>query len=186
MHEDVARADRREDVRCGDEVVDLLRHELRIAQLREPGQRVHLKEAGHVDEAVAGVDVVRVQVECLQQIIADGRITAFLDLQANREAAAALAHLLLDALPHHPHGLSIHQQIWQLLPSLNLDPALVQRYVTLARDAVFYLDPHVCTRCRYRSTELLWQCPQCHEWNTFVEERTAPAKEAMAEIEARG
>ena len=43
--------------------------------------------------------------------------------------------------------------------------------MALTRDAVFYLDPHVCMRCRYRSTELLWQCPQCHEWNTFVEER---------------
>ena len=32
-------------------------------------------------------------------------------------------------------------------------------------------------RCRYRSTELLWQCPQCHEWNTFVEERIAPAED---------
>ena len=62
--------------------------------------------------------------------------------------------------------------------ALELDPALVRRYVALTRDAVFYLDPHVCTRCRYRSTELLWQCPQCHEWNTFVEERIAPAKES--------
>jgi hypothetical protein len=70
----------------------------------------------------------------------------------------------------------VHQEIWHVLSALGLDPALVQRYVDLARDAVFYLDPHVCTRCRYRSTELLWQCPQCHEWNTFVEERMAPAK----------
>ena len=92
--------------------------------------------------------------------------------------------LLLDALPHHPHALSIHQQIWQVLSGLHLDPSLVQRYVALARDALFYLDPHVCVRCRYRSTELLWQCPQCHEWNTFVEERMAPAKEATAELEA--
>ena len=37
--------------------------------------------------------------------------------------------------------------------------------------------PHICMRCRYRSTELLWQCPHCHEWNTFVEDRIAPAKE---------
>jgi DNA repair protein RadA/Sms len=34
----------------------------------------------------------------------------------------------------------------------------------------------VCIRCHYRSTELLWQCPHCHEWNTFVEERIAAAK----------
>ena len=67
--------------------------------------------------------------------------------------------------------MSLHQAIWQALAALEFDRALVSRYVTLARDAVFYLDPHVCTRCRYRSTELLWQCPQCHEWNTFVEER---------------
>ena len=59
-------------------------------------------------------------------------------------------------------------------------PPLVDRYIELTRDAIFYLDPHVCVRCRYRSTELLWQCPQCHEWNTFVEERIAPAKDTRS------
>jgi len=83
--------------------------------------------------------------------------------------------LLLDALAHHPHGLAIHQEVWRTLSALGLDRTLVDRYVELTRDAVFYLDPHVCVRCRYRSTELLWLCPQCHEWNTFVEERMAPA-----------
>jgi lipopolysaccharide assembly protein B len=91
--------------------------------------------------------------------------------------------LLLDALPHNPHGLVIHQEVWQTLAALGLDPSLVRSYVELTRNAVFYLDPHVCVRCRYRSTELLWQCPQCHEWNTFVEERIAPAKNpAVAEL----
>lgn len=90
--------------------------------------------------------------------------------------------LLLAALPHNPHGLTIHQAVWQSLNELGLDRLLVQRYTALARDAVFYLDPHVCTRCRYRSTELLWQCPQCHEWNTFVEERLAPARDGAAEV----
>jgi lipopolysaccharide biosynthesis regulator YciM len=90
--------------------------------------------------------------------------------------------LLLAALPHNPHGLVVHQEIWQTLLALGLNADMVRRYVALTRDAVFYLDPHVCTHCRYRSTELLWQCPQCHEWNTFVEERIAPAKEtAVAE-----
>ncbi len=55
---------------------------------------------------------------------------------------------------------------------------LVNRYGELTQHAVFYLDPHVCMRCRYRSTELLWQCPHCHDWNTFVEERIAPAQDA--------
>jgi lipopolysaccharide biosynthesis regulator YciM len=90
--------------------------------------------------------------------------------------------LLLAALPYNPHGLAIHQAVWRSLTELGLDPGLVQRYTALTRDAVFYLDPHVCTRCRYRSTELLWQCPQCHEWNTFVEERLAPAADAAADL----
>ncbi len=89
--------------------------------------------------------------------------------------------VLLEALTRHPHGLAIHQEIWLVLSALGLDDGLVRRYVGLARDAVFYLDPHVCVRCRYRSTELLWQCPQCHEWNTFVEERIAPARGGTAE-----
>jgi lipopolysaccharide biosynthesis regulator YciM len=109
-------------------------------------------------------------------------------LGLSRHFAAAGQHrdafeLLLDALPHNPHVLTIHQEIWQVLTALGLDIALVRRYVALTREAVFYFDPHVCTCCRYRSTELLWQCPQCHEWNTFVEERMAPAKDA-AELEA--
>ncbi len=103
-------------------------------------------------------------------------------LALSRHLAAAGQHhaafdQLLDALPHHPHALAIHQQIWEVLASLAFDPGLIRRYVDLTREAVFYLDPHVCRRCRYRSTEPLWQCPQCHEWNTFVEERIAPVKD---------
>ena len=85
--------------------------------------------------------------------------------------------LLFEALVHNPHALSIHQSIWRMLIDLGLERTLVDRYVAATEGAVFYLDPHICTHCRYRSTELLWQCPQCHEWNTFLEERIAPAKE---------
>jgi lipopolysaccharide assembly protein B len=90
--------------------------------------------------------------------------------------------LLFDALVINPHALALHQAIWHTLSTLDLPPSLVDRYVSLSRDAIFYLDPHVCVRCHYRSTELLWQCPQCHEWNTFVEERIAPAKDSEATI----
>jgi lipopolysaccharide biosynthesis regulator YciM len=96
---------------------------------------------------------------------------------SQRGASDEALELLFDALVENPHALVVHQAIWQTLSELNLPQALVDRYVELTRDAVFYLDPHICMRCRYRSTELLWQCPQCHEWNTFIEERIAPAKD---------
>ncbi len=91
--------------------------------------------------------------------------------------------LLFAALVQNPHALGIHQAIWRALGQLRYEPALVDRYGELTEHAVFYLDPHVCMRCRYRSTELLWQCPHCHDWNTFVEERIAPAAQDSAEVE---
>ena len=97
-------------------------------------------------------------------------------LAASGHAREAL-DLLFAALVQNPHALSIHQAIWRSLGQLHHPTALVDRYGELTEHAVFYLDPHICMRCRYRSTELLWQCPHCHDWNTFVEERIAPAQD---------
>jgi lipopolysaccharide biosynthesis regulator YciM len=97
-------------------------------------------------------------------------------LAASGQAREAL-DLLFAALVQNPHALSIHQAIWRSLAQLHHPAALVDRYGELTEHAVFYLDPHICLRCRYRSTELLWQCPHCHDWNTFVEERIAPAQD---------
>jgi lipopolysaccharide biosynthesis regulator YciM len=102
-------------------------------------------------------------------------------LTSHGHAADAL-ELLFEALAINPHALAIHQAIWETLAALRLAPALVSRYVDLARESIFYVDPHICVRCRYRSTELLWQCPHCHEWNTFVEERIAPAKDTETSL----
>lgn len=102
-------------------------------------------------------------------------------LGAQGNAREAL-EVMFDALVQNPHTLVLHQAIWQTLSQLDLPRPLVNRYVEITRDAVFYLDAHVCIRCRYRSTELLWQCPHCHEWNTFVEERIAPAKDSEATL----
>jgi lipopolysaccharide biosynthesis regulator YciM len=102
-------------------------------------------------------------------------------LTANGDAHDAL-ELLFEVLVINPHALALHQAIWETLSHLKLAPALVDRYVDLTRNSIFYLDPHICVRCRYRSTELLWQCPHCHEWDTFVEERIAPAKDSEARM----
>lgn len=96
---------------------------------------------------------------------------------ADRGDPSAALDLLYESLAHNPHAMSVHQVVWQALAALRFDESRVRRYMDLMRGAVFYRDPHVCMQCRYRSTELLWQCPQCHEWNTFVEERITPAEE---------
>ena len=111
----------------------------------------------------------RARLALSRHLAASGRPREALDLQ-------------FAALVQNPHALGIHQAIWRALGQLRHESALVDRYSELTRHAVFYLDPHVCMRCRYRSTELLWQCPHCHDWNTFVEERIAPAQDP-AEVE---
>jgi lipopolysaccharide biosynthesis regulator YciM len=105
------------------------------------------------------------------------RVALSRHMVAARHPSEAL-ELLFAALVQNPHALSIHQAIWRTLGELGHPTTLVDRYSDVTEHAVFYLDPHVCMRCRYRSTELLWQCPHCHDWNTFVEERIAPAQDA--------
>jgi lipopolysaccharide assembly protein B len=96
---------------------------------------------------------------------------------AGKQQSSAALDLLLEALSHNPHAVIVHQAVWDMLVQLNLPREGVDRYTAVSREAVFYRDPHVCVRCRYRSNELLWQCPHCHEWNTFVEERISPAQD---------
>jgi lipopolysaccharide biosynthesis regulator YciM len=100
--------------------------------------------------------------------------------QTSHGAASEAVEVLFEALVINPHALAVHQAIWETLSALGLPQPLVRRYVDLTRQSVFYVDPHICVRCRYRSTELLWQCPHCHEWDTFIEERIAPMKDSDA------
>ena len=102
------------------------------------------------------------------------RLALAAHLRARGDSRGAFT-LLIDALAHNPHAVSLHQATWETLVDLGVGRADVDRYMAVSREAVYYRDPHICLRCRYRSNELLWQCPHCHEWNTFVEERLAAA-----------
>jgi lipopolysaccharide biosynthesis regulator YciM len=81
--------------------------------------------------------------------------------------------LLLRAVEANPQVLLVHLEIWKTLRALEAVTPSVERYMVTAEHAVFYLDPHICTSCRYRADDMLWRCPHCHEWHTFVEERVA-------------
>ena len=83
--------------------------------------------------------------------------------------------LLLRALESNPHVLLVHLEVWRTLRALGTLGPEEQRYVATVEESALYVDPHICTACRYRADDMLWRCPHCHEWNTFVEERVSPA-----------
>jgi lipopolysaccharide biosynthesis regulator YciM len=85
--------------------------------------------------------------------------------------------LLLRALEANPQVLIVHLEAWRTLRALHPLSEPAERYIATAEEAVFYRDPHICTQCRYRADDMLWRCPHCHEWDTFVEERVSPAPE---------
>lgn len=79
--------------------------------------------------------------------------------------------LLQRALESNPYLLGVHLEVWRTLRALEaLAPDAVS-YVDSAEASALATDPHVCTACRYRAEEMLWRCPHCHEWGSFVEER---------------
>ncbi|HVR70958.1 MAG TPA: tetratricopeptide repeat protein [Vicinamibacteria bacterium] len=83
--------------------------------------------------------------------------------------------LLLRAVEANPQALAAHLESWRAVNRLGVHREAVERYLATAEHSVFYRDPHICTACRYRADDMLWRCPHCHEWNTFVEERVGPA-----------
>ena len=95
-------------------------------------------------------------------------------LRGAGQAGEALG-LLLRALEANPHVLLVHLEVWRTLRALRSLSAEEQRYVATVEESALYVDPHICTVCRYRADDMLWRCPHCHEWNTLVEERVGPA-----------
>ena len=83
--------------------------------------------------------------------------------------------LLLRAVEANPQVLLVHLEAWRTLRALGVVGEAEARYVAVAEESAFYVDPHICPACRYRADDMLWRCPHCHEWDTFVEERLGPA-----------
>jgi lipopolysaccharide biosynthesis regulator YciM len=81
--------------------------------------------------------------------------------------------LLLEAVRRNPHALAVHIEVWGFLGTdASAAPgARLARYLEEVSNAVFFIDPYVCMKCNYRANGILWRCPHCQEWNTFVEER---------------
>ena len=105
----------------------------------------------------------------IQQDLRDWRARLALARQLRAEGHHDEAYgLLLRAMEANPQVLLVHLEAWNTLRAMGVVRPPLDRYVDIAERAIFYADPHICTLCRYRASDMLWRCPHCHEWNTFV------------------
>jgi lipopolysaccharide biosynthesis regulator YciM len=102
------------------------------------------------------------------------RLALARQLREDGKAGEALG-LLLRALESNPQVLVVHLEAWRTLRALGTLGQDELRYIAAVEASVLYVDPHICTACRYRADDMLWRCPHCHEWNSFVEDRVGPA-----------
>ncbi len=79
--------------------------------------------------------------------------------------------LLESAAENNPHAIGLHLKALSLLLEGGASREELQSYLDRVRDSGFFFNPHICTKCQYRANGILWRCPHCQEWNTFVEER---------------
>ncbi len=84
--------------------------------------------------------------------------------------------LLLEAVRRNPHALAVHMDVWGVLGTEAASGPRLARYLEEVSKAAFFIDPYVCIKCNYRANGILWRCPHCQEWNTFVEERLETAE----------
>ncbi|GAF83019.1 unnamed protein product, partial [marine sediment metagenome] len=92
------------------------------------------------------------------------------DLKERGESDDAF-NLLMEAVRTNPHALAVHVEVWRSLVSMDERTDRVQTYLDEVERSAFFLDPYICMKCNYRANGILWRCPHCQEWNTFIEER---------------
>ncbi len=79
----------------------------------------------------------------------------------------------LGALEAVPRSLAAHREYWRAAaPPSTLPPVALRDFLKATAGPGAGDDPHVCTQCRYRASELLWRCPQCRAWGSFLEDRS--------------
>lgn len=78
----------------------------------------------------------------------------------------------LEALQAAPRALAAHRAYWRAaVGESRFPPRALRDFLKATSGPGAGDDPHACTSCRYRASELLWRCPQCHAWASFVEDR---------------
>lgn len=77
---------------------------------------------------------------------------------------------LKDALKSKHTHPRIRQKLGEILLNEHLDKEALMEYRALIHEMKGQKHLSCCSHCGYQTTEVIWKCPQCKEWDTFVAE----------------
>ncbi|MGA1841361.1 MAG: tetratricopeptide repeat protein [bacterium] len=77
---------------------------------------------------------------------------------------------LKDALKFKPTHPSIRQKLGEILLKEQLEKEALKEYKTLIEEMKNKKFLSYCSRCGFQTSEIIWKCPQCKEWDTFFNE----------------
>ena len=76
---------------------------------------------------------------------------------------------LREAIKFKPKSLTIRKKLGEILLKEDLKDAIRTEYQALIEEMKGQR-VYSCNKCGYQSIDFIWKCPQCKEWDTFVEE----------------
>jgi lipopolysaccharide biosynthesis regulator YciM len=79
--------------------------------------------------------------------------------------------VLTKALLERPGSLTIQRALWRSFSATGSDWGELGDLLERASREAKLVDPYVCLRCGFKSTQTFPRCPHCHEWNTLAEEQ---------------
>jgi lipopolysaccharide biosynthesis regulator YciM len=88
----------------------------------------------------------------------------------NKEVEKAF-DIFMEAMKLVPHVLLIHQEVWKLLMKYSDKREFLVDYAKATDRILIFNAPFVCVDCKYKSSEILWKCPSCYSFNSFIEAR---------------
>jgi len=68
-----------------------------------------------------------------------------------------------------PHLAEIHKYIIDLILDDDKKEKKLGKYRNLLMGINIPNAQYICEKCGYASNEIMWHCPQCREWNTFLD-----------------
>ena len=77
--------------------------------------------------------------------------------------------MLKEALSYDPASALARQHLIAFLYEAGQTEEAIEEIKRLVETMGSRTEDYACSKCGYRSTDVLWRCPKCQSWETFLQ-----------------